>query len=275
MPRPGEGFSPILSPVRLYERIFLMSKKTLAILAASLTLSFCASKPKKPTLDPDKDPQYQYDKALISTRYGLENEALKYLNEALALDPDHAPSLKLLGTVQFKKKNFEEAAAALERYLELQPNDAEAHTSLGITYEQLGQASRAEAEYQKAIGIDGHPEAAFGLAKLYYDQTKLEAALEIIGGAIEKNPRSAPYCNLQGVILNQMGRYPDALASFQNALHYAPNDIYLAVNLGIAYINNKQPDKARELLEKVLSSVQDEDLKTKINEYLKLIKDNQ
>jgi Flp pilus assembly protein TadD len=252
-----------------------MSKKLIAILAASLILAFCAPTQKKPSRKPDDDPQYQYEKAVISVRYGLEDEALKYLNAALALDPGHAPSLKLLGTVQFKKKNFQEAAASLEKYLELQPNDSEARTSLGITYEQLGQAARAEAEYQKALGIDGHPEAGFGLAKLYYDQEKLEAGLEIIRGAIEKNPRSAPYYNLQGVILNQMGKYAEALASFQNALQYAPNDIYLAVNLGIAYINNKQPAKAREILERVLPSVQDENLKAKINEYLKLIKDSQ
>jgi hypothetical protein len=45
------------------------------------------------------------------------------------------------------------------------------------------------------------------------------------------------------------------------------------INLGIAYINIKEPAKARELLEKVLPKVQDEALKAKINEYLKLIKD--
>ncbi|MGB7294803.1 MAG: tetratricopeptide repeat protein [Candidatus Aminicenantales bacterium] len=252
-----------------------MSKKTILLLAAGLILSFCTSTQKKPSLNPDKDPQYQYEKAVISVRYGLEGEALKYLNEALAFDPAHAPSLKLLGTVQFKKNNFQEAAAALERYLALQPDDSEAHTSLGITYDKLGQAARAESEYQRAIALDGNPEAGFGLAKLYYDQNKLEAALEIIHGAIQKNPRSAAYYNLQGVILNQMGRYGEALTSFQNALRNAPDDIYLMVNLGIAYINNRQPDKARELLEKALPSVQDEGLKAKINEYLKLIKDNQ
>jgi Flp pilus assembly protein TadD len=252
-----------------------MSKRTIAILAASLIFSFCAPTQKKPSRNPDQDPQYQYEKAVISVRYGLEDEGLKYLNEALALDPAHAPSLKLLGTVQFRKKNFQEAAAALERYLELRPNDSDARTSLGITYEQLGQRDKAEEEYRKATAVDGNPEASFGLAKLYYDQNKLEAGLEIIQGAILKNPRSAPYYNLQGVILNQIGRYAEALASFQNALQYAPNDIYVIVNLSIAYINNRQPDKARQLLEKVLPSAQDEGLKAKINEYLKLIRDNQ
>jgi hypothetical protein len=45
------------------------------------------------------------------------------------------------------------------------------------------------------------------------------------------------------------------------------------VNLGIAYLNIKETAKARELFEKVLPKVKDEDLKAKVNEYLKLIKD--
>lgn len=265
----------ILYPGPLYATIFWMSKKAIAALAACFLLMFCASAQKKPSGNPDDDPQYQYEKAMISVRYGLEDEALKYLDAALALDSAHAPSLKLLGTVQFRKKNFTEAAGALERYLELQPGDSEAHTSLGITYEKLGQMAPAEEEFRKAIGIDSHPEAAFGLAKLYYDQNKLEPALETIREAIEKNPRSAPYYNLQGVILNQMGKYAEALPSFQTALQHAPNDIYLIVNLGIAYINNKQPDKARAYLERALPLAKDEELKGKIEEYLKLIKDMQ
>jgi hypothetical protein len=48
----------------------------------------------------------------------------------------------------------------------------------------------------------------------------------------------------------------------------------VTINLGIAYINIKEPAKARELFETLLPKVQDEELKAKINEYLKLIKDN-
>jgi tetratricopeptide (TPR) repeat protein len=134
-------------------------------------------------------------------------------------------------------------------------------------------ADKSEAEYGTSLGIDGNANAAFGLAKLYYEQNKLEPALEYIQKAIQKNSKSAAYYNLQGVILNQMHRYADALPSFQTALQHTPDDIYVIINLGIAYINIKEPAKARELFEKVLPKVQDEALKAKINEYLKLIKD--
>jgi len=248
---------------------------SLAALALILAIAGCATAPKKAIQDPEKDPQNQYEKAVISMRYGLEDEALKYLDLALSLDPAHAPSLLLLGNAQFKKKNYGKAAAAFEKYLVLRPNDAGAHASLGLVYELLGLADKSEAEFRNSLTIDGNADAAFGLAKLYYEQNKLEPALEHIRIAIQKNSKSAAYYNLQGVILNQMHRYADALPSFRAALQCAPDDIYVTINVGIAYINIKKFAEARELFEKVLPKVQDEALKAKINEYLKLIRDNQ
>ena len=251
-----------------------MLRKGIAGLALILAAAGCATTQKKTIKDPEKDPQNQYEKAVISVRYGLENEALKYLNLALSLDAAHAPSLLLLGNVEYKKGNFSEAAAAFEKYLGLRPNDSEAHVNLGLTYEKLGTADKSEAEYATALSLDGNPSAAFSLAKLAYEQNKLEPALEYIQKAIEKNAKSAAYYNLQGVILNQMHRYADALPSFETALALAPDDIYVTINLGIAFINNKEPAKARDLFEKLLPKVPDGELKTKINEYLKFIKDN-
>jgi len=251
-----------------------MFKKVLAGLALVVFVAGCASTGKKSVKNQEKDPQYQYDKAVISFRYGLEGEALRYLDLALSLDPVHAPSLLLLGNIQYKKENFGEAAAAFQKYLELRPNDAEAHTSLGLTYSQLGMPDKTEAEYQKALAIDGNANAAFGLAKLYYEQNKLEPALDLIRKALQKNSKSPAYYNLQGVILNQMHRYAEALPCFQAALQYSPDDVYVIINLGIAYINIKEFAKAREVLENVLPKIQDEALRAKVNEYLKLIRDN-
>jgi Flp pilus assembly protein TadD len=256
-------------------RISAMSpKKSFVLFALALVIAGCATAPKKAAKDPEKDPQVQYEKAVISVRYGLEDEALKYLNLALTLDPAHVPSLLLLGNTQFKKGNYAEAASAFEKYLELQPKDARAHASLGLAYENLGMGDKSEAEFRSSLTIDGNADAAFGLAKLYYEQNKLEAALEHIQIAIGKNSKSAAYYNLQGVIFNQMHRYADALLSFRAALQLAPDDVYVTVNLGIAYINTKEYTKARDLFEKLLPKVQDEVLRAKINEYLNLIRDN-
>jgi len=239
----------------------------------TLALAFCASTSKKPAADNEKNPQYQYEKAVVALRYNLPDQAIEYLNQSLTLNPNFAPALELLGYTHFQKKNYGDAAAAYQRFLELQPNNSKARVSLGVVYEELGKTDLAEEEYKKADAIDANPDAGFSLAKLYFGQSKLEPALEYVAKSLAKNSRSVVALNLQGVILNQMGKYAEALASFQNAVQVAPNDISLSVNLGIAYINNKEFARARELFEKILPKVEDPVLKDKINEYLKLIKE--
>jgi tetratricopeptide (TPR) repeat protein len=243
------------------------------LLAICLSFAFCATVQTKKERENEKDPQYQYEKAVIAVRYELLDEAIKYLNQALALDPNHYQSYNLLGLVHFKKQNYFQAASAYEKCLELQPGQAEVHNNLGFVYQQLELLEKAEAEYQKSYSIDENFNAGFSLAKLYFGQNKLELALDYVQKSIQKNNRSAAAYNLQGVILNKMNRPLEAIMSFKTALDISPNDIIIGVNLGIAYINKREFDKARILLEKILPLVKDQTLKDKINEYLKLIKE--
>src|SRR4030043_1991336 len=163
IPLPGPAVKPVfwvLCRGPFCARITAMPRKCFALFVLTLLIAGCATAPKKVIQDPDKDPQNQYEKAVISMRYGLEDEALKYLNLALSLDPAHAPSLLLLGNAQFRKENYGEAAAAFQKYLELRPNDAEAHASLGITYGQLGMTDKSETEYLKSLALDGNANPA-------------------------------------------------------------------------------------------------------------------
>jgi Flp pilus assembly protein TadD len=248
-------------------------KKASLFLALGLTLICCASTQNKVRRNTDKDPQYLYEKAVVAMRYDLPDQAIEYLEEALTLDPAHYQSCNLLGLIYFQKKNYAEAAAAYQKSLELKPDQSEVHSNLGVVYEALGEKDKAEAEYYKALAIDGNPNACFNLAKLYYGQNKLELALGFAREAIQKKNDLAGAHNLEGVILNQMGRYAEALQSFQNALRLSPNDVGFKVNIGIAYINNREPDKARQILEQVLPSIQDQSLRNKVLEYLNLIKE--
>lgn len=244
----------------------------MALVSLLMLLAVCASAQKKPT-KAQKAAQYEYEKALISMKYGLEDESLKYVEQALALDQNHAASYNLLGVLKFRKKSYVEAQAAFQKYLEFKPDDSEAHSNLGYVLEAQARNDKAEEEYKKAVAIDGNGNACFGLAKLYLEQKKLPEALDYAEKAAAKNNRSAAAHNLLGVVLNQSGKYAEAAASFEKALSITPNDHNLTVNLGVAYINLKEYAKARELLEKTLPQVQDLTLRDKINEYLRLIKD--
>ena len=117
--------------------------------------------------------------------------------------------------------------------------------------------------------------SSFSLAKVYYEKEELEESLEYLRLALQKNDQSAPAFNLQGVILNKLGRYPEAILSFQNALRIDSSDLVAGVNLGVAYINNKEYDKARRLLTQIQTITKDQPLKDKIEKYLKAIKNKE
>jgi Flp pilus assembly protein TadD len=242
------------------------------IVALSLAFISCASAPKeRSTLPKDKDPQYQYELAQTALRYGLEDEAIKYLNQATTLDPNHFPSFYLFGVIQSQKRNFLEAEKAFRKCLELKPDHGETHLRLGIVLEEMLELDKAEEEYKKAYAISGNVESLINLAKLYYDQKKLDLALETIQKATQKDNRSFPAFNLQGVILNELGRYPEAVSSFQNALRIDPQSDVARINLAVALINTGNLKEARELLEKTLERVKDQNLKERILEFLKKI----
>jgi len=251
----------------------MKSEKTLLLLAVSLIMAFCTTTQTKIERENDNNPQYQYEKAVIAMKYELVDEAIKYLNQAISLDPNHYQSYSLLGLAHFKKRNLFQAASAYEKCLELQPDMSEVRNSLGFIYQELDVLDKAEEEYKKAYSIDSNHNASFNLAKLYFGQNKLELALDYVQKSIQKNSRASNAYNLQGVILNKTGRPAEAIKSFQNAIRISPNDIIIRINLGIAYINNKEFDKARTLLEKTLPHIKDQSLKDKVSEYLKIIKE--
>ncbi|MDH7512039.1 MAG: tetratricopeptide repeat protein [Clostridiales bacterium] len=250
----------------------VVSLRLLLIFAIGLAFVNCASAPReKPTLPKEKDPQYQYELAQTALRYGLEDEAIKYLNQASALDPNHYPSFYLLGVIQSQKRNFFEAERAFRKCLELKPDQADAHLRLGVVLEEMLELAEAEEEYKKAYTINGNVESLINLAKLYYDQKKLDLALETVEKATEKDNRSFPAFNLQGVILNELGRYAEAVSSFRNALKIDPQSDVARINLAVGLINTGNLKEARELLEKTLERVKDQNLRKRILEYLEKI----
>ena len=248
-------------------------KKIMLLFVLTMGLSFCATSAKKLSPDNEKNPQYQYEKAVIAMNYGLPEEAVKYVDLALSLDPQHSASLNLLGMLYLQKENYAEAAVALEKCLTVKPDFPEAHNNLGTAYLKMGFKDKAMAEFQKAFAGNGNAFAAFSLAKLHLEKKELPAALDWIEKTIQKSPREAGAYNVKGVILNEMGRYPESVLSLETGLSLAPADVTININLGIACVNNKQLNRAREIFEKILPSIKDEALRSKVAEYIKSIKE--
>jgi arylsulfatase A-like enzyme/Flp pilus assembly protein TadD len=106
--------------------------------------------------------------------------ALNAWSRALLIQPNFAFLQRDFGTMQFREKNYREAADHLARAAQLGLNEAPLYNLLGISFSQTGQLRRAMVSFQKALRLDPNLAEAhlnLGLAYQHLSQAK-EAAAE-------------------------------------------------------------------------------------------------
>jgi len=234
-----------------------MKRKILVFLAIAGGLAACAPSQKQIAAQREKDPQYQYEKAVVCMQYGIPDEAFRYLNQAIALDPRHYLSFNLLGLAHMMKGNLPDAVKAFQSCIAIAPsNFSEAHNNLGTALQESNQIEAAEAAFKKAYEIDQNYNASYNLAKLYFGQSKLEPALDSIRKSLLKYDRSLLAWNLQGLVLDSLGKYDDAMACFQQALKIIPGEPNVSFNLATSLYKNGQIARAKELLEKTRAALE-------------------
>ncbi|MBM3311155.1 MAG: tetratricopeptide repeat protein [Candidatus Aminicenantes bacterium] len=247
----------------------------LAVILAALFSVGCVSAEKRKAAEREKDPQYQYEKAVVCMQYGMVDEAFQYLRAALLLNPRHALALNLQGLAQMMKSNFPEAIKSFQASLDVDPNFSEGHNNLGTAFQESNRLEEAEAAYAKAFALDGNYNAAYNLAKIDYGQGKFPEALDWIQKSIAKYNRSVLAFNLQGLVFESLERYDEALSSYQQALRILPGELNVQFNMGVVFYKKKDSPRAKEIFIKILDELVrnpkagSDDLRTRVQDALK------
>ena len=93
------------------------------------------------------------------------------ITQAVALAPDDAYSLFVLGHLRFRQKKYDEAIEALGRAAKLDPQDAQTQNFLGLALSEKGLRGPAETALRKAIQLNpGYANAHNNLAVVYITQ---------------------------------------------------------------------------------------------------------
>ncbi|HMC29064.1 MAG TPA: tetratricopeptide repeat protein, partial [Verrucomicrobiae bacterium] len=109
--------------------------------------------------------------ATIQLELGHLADAEKHINQAVALAPDDAYSLSILGYLRFKQQKYDEALDALSHAAKLEPENPEIQNYLGLTLGQKGLRGPAETALRKAIQMNpGYGSAHNNLAVIYLSQ---------------------------------------------------------------------------------------------------------
>ena len=158
-----------------------------------------------------------------------------------------------LGESKWQEGKFKEAAVLMELALEKDPQFVDARSSVGLLQIQfLGQPEKGREMLRQALAdaqSQNLPERDIlklkAAVKQYVD-ADLPGALEEYGLITELFPDFMPAWNNSGVILRDLGRYPEAVAMFEKAAEIAPRNSIPLQNLWFIHMNRNKDAAAAE-----------------------------
>ena len=159
----------------------------------------------------------------------------RYANESFATWAPEAAreALQIRGQIYSFTKDGKHAEADLQAALKLAPHGTDIMLLLADNYvNNLHDDAKAISAYQQVIAITGTNQgwqpltATVGLARLYTDQVKLDAALEVLKpyGDLSQLPNTwrIKLLRAYGHIYAAQGEEPESLAKFREALRLEP-----------------------------------------------------
>lgn len=151
-------------------------------------------------------------------------DAVRWFSKAVEWDPRSFRARYFLARTLYNENRFDDAVRAFEECLKLDPKSVKAEDNLGLAYEGLGEAEKAENAYRTAIAWQA------------------DATL--------KDP--GPYVDLGAFLVNE-GRPGDAVPLLQEAIRLDSRLIAAHRELGKAYSHLDQLTKAQEELERTVA----------------------
>jgi len=171
-------------------------------------------------------------------------QAIAYFTQALALDSNYALAYSGLADahlfqISYAGRPVEEALAAGRDYairaLELGPELAEAHASMGIVYEHSWQLDRARQAYQRAVELQPrYSMAQMWLGNVWFAQEDVNRAHDHYSTALELDPLHPQVQYNYVNILMAGGRYDEAQAALERFRRFSENEKLTEEMLAVA-----------------------------------------
>jgi arylsulfatase A-like enzyme/Flp pilus assembly protein TadD len=196
--------------------------------------------------------QSTYARLLAET--GAATAALRVYRRAVQRWPTDATMFHELAVAARGAGRADEALRAEQAAIALEPNLPSAHNGIGLLMTDEGQHDRASQAFERAVAADPtNAEYWVNLGNARRAAGDASNAAEAYQRASELDPRSPDAANGLGVVLVQQRRPGDAIPWFERALRTSPDFVEARLNLGIAYQENGQLDRAREAYREVLA----------------------
>jgi serine/threonine protein kinase len=166
------------------------------------------------------------NKGVSLDELGFHQESLKYLLEAIRLNPGYCGNYLSLGVSYYNLGNYDESVKRCKQALDICPDYQSAHFNLGLSYTRLEKYSEALAEFETSARLkpdNGHTYCAIGC--VYQRQGKTAEAITALKKALELNQNDAVAHFMLGHIYWRQNKLNVALKELEEAIAINPHDV--------------------------------------------------
>ncbi len=226
-----------------------MRRSILLALAVVLCSACASSSPEKKLDDPRTEAEIQYQAGVAAMAKG--NWELAYFNlvKAARLSPKDPRMRYALGTTQMYRGQMEEARKELEETLRLDEKFADAYNNLGVVFLRQEKWDEAILLLEKALDQINYQTPEFALTNIgfaYRQKNDLPRAVEFLNRAVSISPESAVARKNLAEVYLAANRPDKAREILIKLVDGEPGYVAGHLQLGIVYYKNRENARAKE-----------------------------
>ena len=193
----------------------------------------------------------QGDACFFENRY---EDAIAAYNQALQIQPDLADTWNNRGVVLTRMQRYPEAIASYEQATTIRPNYPDAWNNRGVVLLELQQYPEAIACYEKAIQAKAdYADAWNNRGVAFSKMQEYEQAVISYNQALQIKNDYTDAWNNRGVALSKLQKYEAAIDSYDNAAKIRPEFYRIWYNKARCYALQGKIDLAIENLKRALN----------------------
>jgi tetratricopeptide (TPR) repeat protein len=177
------------------------------------------------------------------------------------------------GVLAYSNRDYPQALDALQKAVELAPDNPDVQFYLGLTLTRLGEFDKAVAALQKTLQLDASKQYVhYHLGLAYFLAGRYAEALPQFEAAVQFDPQKAPTYFYLGQSLYQLKRYGEALPPLQRAIELDPSlTPTVQYYRGLALYAAERDAQAQEAFKSVLEQEPDTPLGRQAQRYLDIL----
>jgi tetratricopeptide (TPR) repeat protein len=195
-----------------------------------------------------------FENAVTLHQAGRLGEAEQAYQEILAVEPDHADSLNLIGVIALQNGRYELAIDFFGRAIRRNNQVANFHSNMGLALRGIGRLDDAVAHLSRTVALNPeHCGALNSLGLALKDQGKLEEAAARLRQALALKPDYAEAQLNLGTVALAQGRLEEAAAHYRRALAGRPEYADAHYNLATTLSHQGKSDEALAHFQRALA----------------------